>query len=416
MTERFQTAADRPGLIGCLQSCGLQLRWNLRSKDVEIAASSADAEALTGWQAFDDLAESALRERIAETCMTDSGKPWRLPTGRWHETVQAICADRTVDPFRAWLQDRHEDGGDAARLLTDRFAVEDEQVAEYAAMSLLVGIVARTLTPGADHQQMVILSGPQGCGKSLTLRHLLPDRGLFTDSLDFRMDLRTLAETLEGTALAEASEIAGLGKADAAKVKQTLSASSDRYRAPYARRAQHHPRMSVIAGSHNPAAGGSLPNDPSGFRRFVVVHITAPADRLIHFDGSLMAAQAIDDLVEQRKAVFADTIRRLNLPADHKDRWPYDPDPDLADRLNAANEIARQANETLEETLAQIMPTQQTWTMRDLQSKVRQDSALTERESTQPAITAALPHIGNGWYKTREAGTGRRLILQRKQT
>jgi predicted P-loop ATPase len=83
------------------------------------------------------------------------------------------------------------------------------------------------------------------------------------------------AEKLQGKWLVEVAELAGMKRADVEKVKAFVASQCDRYRPPYAKRAEDFPRRCVFIGTTNRR---NYLLDETGNRRFLPIHLTAEID------------------------------------------------------------------------------------------------------------------------------------------
>ena len=108
--------------------------------------------------------------------------------------------------------------------------------------------VARVLYPGCKFDNMLILSGRQGIGKS-TFFSLL-GKEWYSDSLS-TFEGKDAAELLQGFWIVEAGELTGLNRSEMNDVKQFLSKREDIYREPYGRRTSSYPRRCIIVGTTN---------------------------------------------------------------------------------------------------------------------------------------------------------------------
>ena len=105
----------------------------------------------------------------------------------------------------------------ASRWITDLFSPSDPlALVRWASLSIPLAAVWRTYRPGTKHDELVILAGPQGCGKSTALRSLLPPEPVtwFSDTLDLGGRTKERAEALQGRVIVEAAELAGVTRAD----------------------------------------------------------------------------------------------------------------------------------------------------------------------------------------------------------
>ena len=109
---------------------------------------------------------------------------------------------------------------------------------------------------------MVILTGPQGLGKSTLLDKM--SRGWFNDSIR-TFEGKEASELLQGVWLVEVAELDAFRKTDIARIKQFLSLRTDRYRPAYGRNVKELPRCCVFFGTCNET---EFLQDPTGNRRF----------------------------------------------------------------------------------------------------------------------------------------------------
>ena len=275
----------RAGLLKALEWVGFDVRFNERSARLELQDAVEAAAGRPRWEASDDMRGAKLREMIADSCLVVNAKgdPTRMQFGRerWGDVMDAILDDRRVDPFKIWLDALPAWDGEA-RIdfwLGHVFEVGDieDDLLGWASRSVLMGVVLRTDHPGEKHDEMVVLVGPQGIGKSTAWAWLLPgepQRSLwFSDGLSFHDDQKTKAEALQGMVLVEASEMTGSTKAEVEGIKKFLSRTNDNIRLTYRRDPSPLLRRCMIVGTTNDPR--CLPNDASGNRRFLPVPCAA---------------------------------------------------------------------------------------------------------------------------------------------
>lgn len=185
-----------------------------------------------------------------------------------------------------------------------------------AGTNFLVSLIARVMRPGCKADCMPILEGQQGLLKSTALRVLAGDHwfGELTNDLDDKDALISL----QGRWLIEIPELDSILKADPKTVKRLLSTQSDRFRAPYDRRAGDHPRQFIFAGTTNEA---DYLKDPTGGRRFwpiacSKVDIEALAqDREQLFAEALLAFQQGLPWWEMPESAKAEVAARTEIDA-----------------------------------------------------------------------------------------------------
>ena len=146
--------------------------------------------------------------------------------------------------------------------------------------------VARAMEPGCKFDNMLILCGPQGIGKSTLLDRM--SRGWFNDSIR-TFEGKEAAELLPGVWIVEVAELDAFRRTEVSRIKQFLSLRSDRYRAAYGRNMKEQPRTCVFFGTCNQM---DFLTDTSGNRRFWPVDVGRKLHRGVWRDLT-------DDVVSQ---------------------------------------------------------------------------------------------------------------------
>jgi predicted P-loop ATPase len=129
----------------------------------------------------------------------------------------------------------------------------------------LIAAVKRIKYPGTKFDQIIVLEGPQGTGKSSALRILAVDEQWFSDQSIFGVEDRQQQELLSGKWIYEAAELQGLQTTQAEKIKAFASRQVDRARPAYGRFMEERPRTCIIFGTTN--SSKYLGNDGNGHRR-----------------------------------------------------------------------------------------------------------------------------------------------------
>ncbi len=275
------------GLAGALALLVVNLRYNKRAHRAEM--QHMDNE----WQPFNDRIVAKLRETLSE-CFVYTGPPGKdgspgeprpLKFGResWGDVLNVLLFGSEVDPFIEWLEGL-EPWDETDRLddwLPEVFTISERlPLAEWAGRFMVLGAIWRAYHPGLKLDEMPVLIGKGGLGKSTAARFLLPaDRGeWFSDGLYLAADSKVRAEALQGRVVVEAAEMQGSTRADLESLKAFLSRTDDgAVRLAYRKDPELLLRRCVIVGTAD--RNEPLPNDQN-LRRFVPIYLDAgkPAD------------------------------------------------------------------------------------------------------------------------------------------
>lgn len=196
-------------------------------------------------------------------------------TARNYElALTKVADDRAYHPVRDYL-DHLPTWDKTPRVDTvfiDYLGAEDTPYTRAVTRKTLVAAVARVKRPGIKFDNIPVLNGNQGIGKSTLIAKL--GREWYSDSLSISdMKDKTAPEKLQGNWLLELSEMAGIKKMDVETVKSFASRIDDKYRPSYGRVVESHPRQCVIIGTTN-NDGGFL-RDVTGNRRFWPIRATS---------------------------------------------------------------------------------------------------------------------------------------------
>lgn len=122
----------------------------------------------------------------------------------------------------------------------------------------------RVRQPGCKFDNILVLEGTQGSGKSTALR-ILAGADNFSDQDILALDPKAQMEAVEGVWIYELGELEGLPRADTNKVKAFASRAIDRARPAYGRFRDNRPRQNIFVGTTN---DDHYLRDMTGNRRF----------------------------------------------------------------------------------------------------------------------------------------------------
>ena len=159
-------------------------------------------------------------------------------------------------------------------LFVDYLGAEDSAYTRAVTRKSFVAAVARAMAPGTKFDQMVILSGTQGIGKSTLLDKM--SRGWFNDSIR-TFEGKEASELIQGVWIVEIGELEAFRRTDVSRIKQFVSQRADRFRAAYGRHVKEMPRCCVFFGTTN---ADEYLTDRTGNRRFWPVDVGKNPARL----------------------------------------------------------------------------------------------------------------------------------------
>lgn len=192
-----------------------------------------------------------------------------------HECMVQVARQSSFDPVKTYYDSLRWDG--KSRLdtwLIDTGGVVDNVYTRAISARWMISAVARTYAPGCKADQMLVLEGPQGCGKSTAYRTLCADPAWFSDHLP-DMHSKDAFLALRGKLIIEVSELNALRRSTNEAQKKFLSSPVDTFRAPYARTTVDIARRCVFGASTNEY---EYTSDVTGARRYWAVRITQRID------------------------------------------------------------------------------------------------------------------------------------------
>lgn len=152
-------------------------------------------------------------------------------------------------------------------MFIDYLGAEDNDYNRAVCRKSFTAAIARAMQPGCKYDNMLILCGRQGLGKSTILDKM--SRGWFNDSIR-TFEGKEASELLQGVWLVEVAELDAFRRTDVSRIKQFLSLRADRYRAAYGRNVKELPRCCAFFGTCNQM---DFLQDMTGNRRFWPVDV-----------------------------------------------------------------------------------------------------------------------------------------------
>lgn len=188
------------------------------------------------------------------------------------------------------------------------YGVENDEYHRAVGSNWLRAMVQRLVWPGTKYDHVLVIQGGQGVrkttsfsvlGSALGIGNLHVETTIRADSKDFLMQF-------DGRAIVEFSEGETLNRSETKALKAIITRTHDKYRAPYARSDEEHPRQCVFCMTTNDT---EYLKDDTGNRRWLIVKMP---------EGS---NANIDWLKENGEQLFAEAYARREEPT-----WIYPED------------------------------------------------------------------------------------------
>lgn len=209
------------------------------------------------------------------------------------EAVEAVARRHKFHPVRDYLHGLKWDGTPRIdRLFVEYCDTADDAYNRRVAAIFMLSAAARILRPGCKVDTMLVLEGEQGLGKTRVTQALFGGDRWYMDAQRSPAE-KDFYQDIVGKWGVEIGEMTSFSKAEANKVKQTLSATSDTYRPSYGRYSRTFPRQCVFVGTTNEH---EWQRDHTGGRRYLPV-------RVMRVD--------VEGIVAVRDQLWAEAVARL---------------------------------------------------------------------------------------------------------
>jgi len=227
------------------------------------------------------------------------------------DAVVKVSRDRRFHPVREYLGALEWDGidrldhwlvdalGARVELLADDIAADNNYLA-VVGRKFLIGAVARVMRPPVKMDNVLILEGRQGRGKSSVVKALF---GEWYSDAPMPLGDKDAYQNIQGVWGAELPELDSFNKAESTTAKAFFSQTRDRYRPSYGHASQDFPRQVVFVGTTNQ---DEYLKDYTGNRRYWPVRCYAVNPAFV---------------IEQRDQLWAEAMHRFNAG---EQWWPAD--------------------------------------------------------------------------------------------
>lgn len=181
--------------------------------------------------------------------------------------LDIVFGENAFNPVKQYMDSCEWDGEERLDTIFVRlFGADDTEYTRAVTRKWFCAGVARAYVAGTKFDNMIVLVGEQGTGKSTVMRRMA--NGWFSESITDVTHPNT-SEAMQGKFIIELPELTGMRKAEVNGVKQFLSKEVDSFRSPYGRRTNDYPRRCIFVGTTNEA---NFLRDTTGNRRFWVIN------------------------------------------------------------------------------------------------------------------------------------------------
>ena len=216
----------------------------------------------------------------------EGGEPWRDSDNaglryymetKWglvgkdkiQDALDLVREKNAFDPVQDYLNSLEWDGVERLDTMFIRWmGVEDNKYTRAVTRKWMCGAVARAMQPGCKFDNMLVLVGEQGTGKS-NFGHII-SRGWFTDSLGKMDASKDSYERLFGVWIVEVAELASTKHSEVEDVKNFITKQEDMFRRAYGHEQGTYRRHCVFYGNTNDY---NFLIDRTGNRRFWVLEV-----------------------------------------------------------------------------------------------------------------------------------------------
>lgn len=237
--------------IKAMLASGVELRLNDMSDRIELATGKP----------LSDFQLAAILNRLRDLDMRD--------TARMRDAVMEAALRCRYHPVREYLDGLRWDGRNHFDALASCLTMSSPGATVFL-RKFLIGSIAKMLD--AQQNFMLVLLGPQGKGKSRLVEWLCPLPGLFYEG-PINPDDKDFQIRLLNNWLWEVAELdATTKRAERSALKHFITTRMVKVRVPFGKYDIEKPAAASMIGTINPDGTGFL-NDPTGNRRFVVIHL-----------------------------------------------------------------------------------------------------------------------------------------------
>jgi predicted P-loop ATPase len=186
-----------------------------------------------------------LRKIIKQEFDFDPGK------ANTSDAAVQLCLENQFDPVRDYLDGlKWDEGRRLETWLQNYLGAEDTPLVRKFGELTLIAAVRRARRPGCKKDEVLVLEGPEGTGKSTALS-ILAGADNFSDQTILGLSDKEQQEACAGVWIYEIADLAGLRGAEVERTKAFASRTHDRARPAYGHHRVNQPRRCVYTATTN---------------------------------------------------------------------------------------------------------------------------------------------------------------------
>ena len=196
------------------------------------------------------------------------------------DALRMLFRQREYNPLMDLVETFTWDGENRCEIfLPAILKADDSPYVREVSRLIFAGGINRLYEPGCKFDDVPVLVGAQGSGKSTIVNWLALNDDYYAITKNMSGDQKSI-EILQGAWMIEIPELAAFRAADIESLKAFITVRADRYRLPFDRNVSTLPRRCIFLGTTNNA---SFLTDKSGNRRFYPVTVNSNGYELFRY-------------------------------------------------------------------------------------------------------------------------------------
>lgn len=166
--------------------------------------------------------------------------------------ITEAALDNSYHPVKQYLESLEWDGVPRVETMFTTFlSAKDCELYHVYAKLFMIAAIKRVYKPGCKFDNMLVLQGEQGNGKSTFCEKLAVNDKWYNDNIIIADRDKDSLLYMQDAWIVIMDELDAWNKADSNAAKGFMSKRSDKFRAPYAQNSEEHPRHCVFIGNTN---------------------------------------------------------------------------------------------------------------------------------------------------------------------